>query len=134
VEAGGHVNAKVLGAALQRGKPLSGELKTIGAFANNFKDVARVPESGWANPITALDAFGAAGMAGMGAGPLSVALPAARMASRSAILSGPVQRAMGPSYGPSAATKLSPALLRKLEEEGVGGLLSAVGLRFANPE
>jgi hypothetical protein len=66
VEGGGNVNAKVLGAALQRGKPLTGELKTIGLMANNFRDVAGVPQSGWSNPITALDAFGAAGMAGDG--------------------------------------------------------------------
>lgn len=134
VEAGGHVNAKVLGAALQKGKPLSGELRTIGAFANNFKDVAGVPQSGFANPITALDAFGAAAMGAGGAGLGAVAFPAARIASRSAVLSGPMQRAMGPTYGPSAATRMSPELLRLLEERGGGGLLSAVGLRFANSE
>lgn len=123
IEAGGHVNAKVLGAALQKGKPLTDELRTIGAFANNFKDVAGVPQSGWANPITALDAFGAAGMAGMGAGPLSVALPAARVGARSAVLSGPMQRAMGPSYGPGLLQTLTPKMLEELKKRGAGGLL-----------
>jgi hypothetical protein len=124
VEGGGHVNARVLGAALQRGKPLTDELKTIGGFANNFKDVARIPESGWANPITALDAFGAAGMAGLGAGGLSIALPAARVAARSAILSPMAQRALGPqNYGPGLATRLSPELLAELERRGFGGML-----------
>lgn len=123
VEGGGQVNARALGAALQRGKPLTDELKTIGAFANNFKDVAGVPQSGWANPITALDAFGAAGMAGMGAGPLSVALPAARVGARSAILSPTMQRMMTPSYGPGMLDKLTPELLDLLQRGGAGGLL-----------
>lgn len=127
VEEGGHVNARVLGTALQRGKPLSGELRTIGAFANNFKDVARVPESGWANPITVLDAFGTAGMAGVGAGPASIALPAARLASRYGILSGPYQKAfVGPqSYGPGLLGEMTPAMLAELEKRGLGGLLGS---------
>lgn len=126
VEGGGKVNAKVLGAALQRGKPLSGELRTIGAFANNFKDVAGVPQSGFANPITALDAFGTAGMAGLGAGPMSLALPAARVGSRAAILSGPVQKLfVGPQYGPGLLNRLTPKMLEELEKRGMGGLLGA---------
>lgn len=126
VEGGGVVNARVLGAALQRGKPLSGELKTIGGFANNFRDVTRVPESGWANPITALDAFGAAAMGAGGAGLGSIALPAARMGARSAILSGPAQRMMGPSYGPGLLSKGGTLTLEELERMGAGGLLGAV--------
>ncbi len=125
VEGGGHVNAKALGAALQRGKPLTDELKTIGGFANNFKDVAGVPQSGWSSPITALDAYGAAGMAGMGAGPMAVALPAARVAARSAILSGPAQRAMGPSYGPGLLDRITPKMLEELQKRGMGGLLGS---------
>jgi hypothetical protein len=125
VEGGGKVNARVLGAALQRGKPLTDELKTIGAFANNFKDVARVPESGWANPITTLDAFGTAGMAAMDAGIGSIGLPAARLASRYGILSQPYQKAFtGPqSYGPGLMTRTAPGVLEKLERLGLGGLL-----------
>lgn len=124
VESGGHVNARVLGAALQKGKPLSGELKTIGAFANNFRDVAAVPQSGYASPITALDAFGAAGMAGMGAGPAAVALPAARLGARSLVVNPAFQRAaVNPSYGPGLLEKLPPKLLKELEQMGAGGLL-----------
>ena len=123
VAEGGVVNSKVLGAMLQRGKPLSDELKTIGAFANNFKDVAGVPQSGWANPITALDAFGAAGMAGMGAGPFSVALPAARVAARSAVLSKPMQGS--PKYGPGLLQSLPPQALEELEKRGLMGLLGS---------
>lgn len=127
VEGGGKVNAKVLGAALQKGKPLSGELETIGKFANNFRDVAAVPQSGFSSPITALDAFGAAGMAGMGAGPLAVALPAARMGARGLLTNPSFQRGfVGPSYGPGAMTKLTPKMLEELERSGMAGLLGSV--------
>lgn len=126
VEGGGQVNAKVLGAALQRGKPLSGELKTIGGFANNFKDVAGVPQSGWASPITALDAFGAAGMAGMGAGPMSIALPAARLASRAAVTNPAFQRSfVHPSYGPGLLGRAAPMTLEEMRRLGLGGLLGS---------
>lgn len=121
VEGGGTVNAKVLGRALQKGKPLSGELRTIGAFANNFGDVAGMPKSGWSNPITALDAFGAAGMAGLGAGPMSIALPAARLGARQAIMSGRVT----PQYGAGLLGRLPAKTLEELERLGAGGLLGA---------
>jgi len=54
--------------------------------------VARIPKSGDANPFTALD-FMAGGL-GYGISPVSLALPAARVASRGAILSGPVQNSL----------------------------------------
>lgn len=125
VQEGGKVNARVLGAALQKGKPLSDELRTIGAFANNFRDVAGVPQGGFANPITVLDAFGASGMAAAGAGPMAMALPAARIASRSAILSKPMQKALiGPSYGPGLLSKGGALTLEELRRLGLGGLLA----------
>jgi len=126
VAEGGVVNAKVLGAALQRGEPLSDNLRTIGAFANNFKDVAGVPQSGWASPITALDAFGTATMAGFGAGPMSVALPAARVGARNALLSDSYQKAfVHPSYGPGLLDQMTPKMLEELKKRGLGGLLGA---------
>jgi hypothetical protein len=126
VEGGGKVNAKVLGAAFQKGKPLTAELETIGRFAINFRDVAGVPQSGFSSPITALDAFGTAGMAGMGAGPLSIALPAARLGARGLIGNQGFQRSMvGPTYGPNAAQRLTPELLEELRKRGAGGLLGA---------
>jgi hypothetical protein len=126
-EGGGKVNAKVLGTMLRKGKPLTGELKTIAQFANSFPDVAGVPKSGWQAPITALDAFGAAGMAGMGAGPLAIALPAARMGARGALTSPTFQKSfVGPSYGPGAMTKLTPKMLEELERMGAGGLMGSV--------
>lgn len=117
VAEGGKVNANVLGAALQRGKPLTDELKTIGAFANNFKDVAGVPKSGAANPFTIMDF-------GFGVGTGSPLLPMARVAARYGLLSGPGQRLLAsPKYGPGTMERLSPELLKKLEKMGAGGLL-----------
>lgn len=122
VAEGGNVNAKVLAAALQKGKPLSGDLKTIGAFARNFGDVTRVPESGWANPLTVVDIGYSLGMAPFS--PTAAALPAARIAARKGLLSGPYQRSfVKPDYSPGASTTLPPLLAKKLEELGAGGLL-----------
>lgn len=126
-EGGGQVNAKVLGAMLKKGRPLSGELETIAKFANAFPDVAGVPKSGWQAPITALDAFGAAGMAGMGAGPAAIALPAARMGARGLLTNPSYQRAfVGPNYDPSMMTRLTPKMLEELERTGMAGLMGSV--------
>ena len=110
-EGGGVVDAKVLGRALQKGKPLSGELATIGRFANNFGDVAGIAKSGNANPLTILDMFTAGAGAGAGA-PLLTALPAARVASRYGILSKPYQQAfLNPAnYGKGSMQGLLSAL------------------------
>lgn len=117
IRKGGAVDARVFGKMLQKGKPLSDELKTIGLFANNFPEISGIPKAGWSNPVTALDAFGAAGMAGMGAGPMSVALPAARLAARKGVLS----MQGGPQYGPNALNRLTPQMLEELRR--TGGLL-----------
>ena len=125
-EGGGVVDAKALGRAFQAGEPLSGPLKTIGAFANNFGDVAGVPKAGWANPITVMDAFGSTGMVGMGAGPYALALPAARVAARYGILSAPYQRAFlgTPDYGPGLLARAAPKALSAAERRALGGLLA----------
>lgn len=122
---GNSVNAKALGNALKNGKKLSGDLKLIAQTANDFGDVMGVPKSGWTSPITALDAFGAAGMAGMGAGVGSVALPAARVAARSAILSPMYQKAFvsGPNYAPGLLTQTAPKTLEEMRRLGISGLL-----------
>jgi hypothetical protein len=104
---------------------LSDELKTIGGFANNFKDVARVPESGWANPFTIMD-FGTSAV-GSGISPIAALLPPARVAARYGILSGPGQKltAGQPSYGPGLLSQMTPEMLKELEKRGLGGLLGS---------
>jgi hypothetical protein len=121
---GENVNAKEFAKALGKGKPLTGDLEKIARFATNFKDVARVPESGWANPLTAVD-FGV-GALGAGVSPMAMALPAARVGARYGILSGPAQQMLGSRYGPGlldfAALK---ALNNPISERA--GLLGALG-------
>lgn len=100
-EGGGNVDATKLAARLQAGKPITGELETIAKFANVFRDVARIPNSGDAVPFTALDFMQTGLSAPLGilaGGPAgataALALPAARIASRQAILSKPVQKSL----------------------------------------
>lgn len=122
-EGGGSVDAMKLAARVQAGKPMTGELATIGNFANNFKDVARVPQSGHANPFTIVD-FGVGG-AGFGVNPLLTALPVARVAARYGVLSKSAQKSM-------AAKSYSPGLLantlKKLPDEDKLKLLITSGL------
>lgn len=126
VEGGGKVNAAKIASRLQSGKPLSGELETIGKFANNFWDVARLPKAGDANPITALDTLGYGPAALMTEGK-ALAIPAARVAARYGLLSRPAQRAMGaPSYQPNRLLQLlnigaQNELIRKLLPSMVAG-------------
>lgn len=120
VEGGGHVNAMKLAQRLQAGKPLSGELETVGKFANVFRDVAKVPASGHPNPLTIIDL----GYGGLGLGisnPYMAALPAVRVASRYSLLSHPYQRAfVGPDYSPPTTLRLAD-LLRPFAPGAVAG-------------
>ena len=119
------MDAKALGRQLAKGKPLSGELKTIAQFAQEFGDVAGVPKSGHANPFTVVD-FGLTGSTGLltaattgnplTAG-LSLGLPLARVGSRYAISSPAWQRAfVHPNYD-------VPMLTNRLGQLGQSGLM-----------
>jgi hypothetical protein len=109
-EGSGAVNAKTFGAKLQRGKPLTGGLATIGKFANTFGDVAGIPQSGHANPFTIMDA--GYSVAGGALNPLAYTLPLARVAARYGLLSNPVQRAVSsPTYAVSPAARMGSGLL-----------------------
>lgn len=119
VEGGGNVNAAVLSAALRKGAPLSGDLETIGKFARNFAPMARVPQSGFVNPLTVLDF--AAGTFG------APALPVARIAARYGLLSKPYQEAfVRPTYGAGMADRIPATLLEELRRRGAGGLLGSI--------
>jgi hypothetical protein len=110
-EGGGRVDAKVFGRRIQSGKPLTDEGRTIGNFANNFRDVAGIPQSGHANPFTVLDMFSGGLGAGM-ANPAVLGLPAARVAARYGVLSPFAQRAISaPSYEMSPALRMGGGLL-----------------------
>lgn len=114
----GNVNAKVIARLYNKQSPLSDGLDTIGKFASTFEDVAGIPKSGNANPITALDfqTGTPAAMAGMFlGGPLGalagVAPAAVRVASRYGMLSGPAQKALiRPDYAIGLPTRAAAGL------------------------
>lgn len=80
VEGSGGINPQKLAAQLQKGKPLSGELKTIAQFANTFKTVAKPLEqigSPAAHNLNAWATGGAATAGGILGGPLGAGVAAA---------------------------------------------------------
>ena len=88
VEGGGAVNARKLAADLQSGKYLSGDLKTIAAFANVARPVTPVPGTMGTPGSQNFLGYGAGGIAaGLGAlagGPLTAAIGAVAPATTSA--------------------------------------------------
>ena len=65
-EGSGNVDAKRLAAALQKGKPLSGELKSAAEFGNVFKQAARTPEEMGSAGVNNLRPYISSVLAGLG--------------------------------------------------------------------
>lgn len=110
----GNVMASKLAAELRKGKPLSGELETIGKTADSFPKNTQSPETMGAVPgISPLDVFSGAGMGMAGAaatgspyGAMAAAIPAIRPMTRAALLSDAYQKSMGqPKYKNSTLAK-----------------------------
>lgn len=98
----GNVDARSLGALLDRGKPLTGGLKTAAEAANSFKQAMRPPEAfGGTQQHTALDFL--AGVASHGK---TLGLSLARPAARGLVLSDPYQKAI--LSGAQAAPQMAP--------------------------
>lgn len=90
--ASGSVDAKKLARELQKGKPLSAELKTAAEFASRFPKAAQTPETMGSLPqMSPLDVGAAGVMSTVLQSPLAFAGLAARPLARTAALSGPVQ-------------------------------------------
>ncbi len=108
----GTIDARKLAAQLQKGKPLSGELKQIAEFAGRFPKAAQpVEQMGSLPGVSPLD-WAAAGGISAGVGTAGLLSLGARPIARSAALSGPVQRGLLSS--PSAG----------LDDPGLLGLLA----------
>lgn len=111
---GSKVNAAKIGAKLQKGKPLSDELLTIGKFNNEFKDLARVPNSGAELPFSPLDYYAGAGagsLAALASGPMGLlsgaVVPLGRLGARKAIMTDAAQKALAQrNYNPSTLAEL----------------------------
>lgn len=136
-EGGGRVDAMKLAARFQAGKPLTGELATIGKFANNFgrEGVAGIPKSGNASPFTALDFMqtGLSAPLGMIAGgPIGIAaslgIPAARVGARYGLLSNVMQKGMArPEYALGVPARTLGSVVKNAPVAGTVGGLYALG-------
>lgn len=107
----GSIDAVKLASELNKGKPLSGELKDVAEFARAFPKAAQALKEA-PKAVSPLDfAVGLTSTAGTG-NPLALTLLGARPAARSLLLSGPVQRsALNPGYSPSVTSRVLPSLL-----------------------
>jgi hypothetical protein len=102
----GTVSARVIGNQMNKGKPMTGPLATIGRFANAFPKAAQAPEPmgslpGW----SPLDLYAGAGLGlgGYAAGsPSLMALGLLRPTARTGILSGAYQNTLGAPTLPMA--------------------------------
>lgn len=104
-ESTGNVAARKLASQLARGKPLSGGLKQVAQFGQAFPKAADEVLSSMPG-ISPLDFYAAGGLGAATGNPGAMLALGARPLARSAILSGPFQRAMGPqSYNTSAALR-----------------------------
>lgn len=89
----GNVDALKLAAALKKGKPMTGGIRTAAEFGEAFRPAAREPVSS-PTGTSPLDWVAAGGISAASANPMLLALAGARPAVRSAILSSPYQRLM----------------------------------------
>lgn len=99
----GNVNAVSLARDLQKGKPLSGELKTAGEFASQFPKAAQLPEKVGGVPYSMLDAAVGGGVATLLHSPALIATATARPLLRALITSKTYQKALAGAPSHEAA-------------------------------
>jgi hypothetical protein len=129
----GSINAQKLAGNLAKGKPLSGELKQVANFATAFPKATQALKEAPKNlsPLDMVVALG--GTAGTG-NPMMLAGLAARPATRSLLLSKPVQNmALKPGFRPSLTSQALPYAI----DNGLFRMLAApagmTGGLLANP-
>jgi hypothetical protein len=116
IEGGGKVDATAIARMFQRGDKMTGELKTIGAFANNFRNIAK-PLSGTPDAhnlrsvASLLLASGGGAMGGFPGMALGAIPMAAGPASRSIMFSQAVQRGLLAPQTVSPAARMGSGLL-----------------------
>jgi hypothetical protein len=125
------MNAIKIGQRLQAGKPLEGDLLTIGQSANNpsLKASMRMPRAGDANPLSVVDLIGGAG--GYAINPLLATVPAARVGARYAIMSKPVQKSLvNKTYNKISKSELDAEAATRLKRASMADKLAkALSLR-----
>lgn len=117
----GTIDAKKLAAQLQKGKPLSGELKDIAQFSQAFPKASQTTEAmGSLAQISPLDlALGLVG--GVGTGGVGAGVVLARPALRAAALSAPVQNRLIQSTAQPYLTQQQRNLAQLLSLQGLQG-------------
>lgn len=132
-ESTGKIVASKIGREFSKGRPLTGELATIGKFAEAFPKAAQNINASMPG-LSPLDAAGALLGAAATGGPLGAALPLARPVTRAAILSDAWQKtlARAPSYELGSLDRLLPELLKRREMGLLGA--SQVPALFGRPE
>jgi hypothetical protein len=125
----GNVSAQTLAKELGKGKPLSGELRTIAQMGQAFPKATQALKEA-PKATSPLDwAMGVMTSAGA-QNPIPLALVGARPVARSLLLSGPMQRAalQPEAFTPGMVGLLGSEPVRQLGGTlGAGGLLSAYG-------
>lgn len=109
----GNIKAAVIGKALTKGKPLDDSALKIAKFNNAFGDLARVPKTMDAAPVTPLDIVGSALTGG--------AAPIIRLGSRAIVLSKPAQKIMA-NKNYTASNKLLKALSSRYASSASAGV------------
>ena len=112
----GNISAPIIGRMLDKDRPLSGELKIIGKFAQAFPRVAREADNVPPPSVSGVDAASSAllGVAGVGAagpaGAIAAGAPLLRGPARNIVLSNKVQNAL--TNEPAQPTPLSTTIPR----------------------
>ena len=120
----GTIDAKKLAAQLQKGKPLSGELKSIAQFSQAFPKASQATEGMGSLPqLSPLDYF-AGVVGGVSTGGLGAGAVLARPALRAAALSSPVQNRLIPNTAAPFLTPDQRNLARLLTLQGVQGAIN----------
>lgn len=103
----GNVDAKVLARTMQKGKPMTGDLRTIAEFAARFKDSTKtIDQMGSLPGLSPLDFSTATAVSGLTANPMFMASVIGRPMARAAVLSGPIQNRLAQAPTPGAINKL----------------------------
>lgn len=107
----GSVSAQRLGQELGKGKPLSGELRTVAEFATAFPKAAQALKEA-PKAVSPLDTWAAIATSVGTGNPLYLAMLGARPAARNMLLSTMAQKAaLNPGFRPSAMSQLAPELI-----------------------
>lgn len=120
----GTIDAKKLAAQLQKGKPLSGELKSIAQFSQAFPKASQATEGMGSLPqLSPLDYF-AGVVGGVSTGGLGAGAVLARPALRATALSSPIQNRLIPNTAAPFLTPDQRNLARLLTLQGVQGAIN----------